>query len=64
MSKIELEYSYRDKMYNTTHLYVANDEDPTPEFEAYVEQTYLKDVPVEDQPTDFVIESHGTPIDA
>jgi len=60
MTHIGIEYSYRDKMYNTTNLFVANEKDPSPEFEAYVEETYLKDVPVEDQPTDFAIESHGT----
>lgn len=61
MPNVEVEYSYRDKMYNTTTLNNVADKsdppDPQDEFDDYVRETYLKDVPLDDQPTEFVIES-------
>lgn len=61
MANVEVEYSYRDKMYNTIKLYDVEDtgEPPDPEsaFYAYVQDTYLKDIPEDERPTDFNIES-------
>lgn len=61
MANVEVEYSYLEKMYNTVTLFDVKDSgdmpDPQPEFDVYVQETYLKDVPDDEQPTDFFIES-------
>lgn len=59
MPNIQVDYSYKDQLYNVVNLFVDNPTDHSEiqrEFDQYVARTYLADLPVDEQPTDFVIE--------
>lgn len=54
--RARVEYSFRDKLYNETDLFVSDFNNIQNEFDEYIKKTYLENVPEEDQPTEFTIE--------